>query len=321
MMYMYGKFVISLDFEKYWGLRDLKLSKDYRINLENVDEVISRLLQLFKKYSIHATWAIVGILFHDGVEQLSKCLPVKQEIYTDEKLNPYIYINRGILEPKQFHFAKDTIFQIANTPYQEIASHTYSHYYCLEQGQDQADFSADLELFQAVSQSHQEVATIVFPRNQINEQYISLLLKYGIRIYRGNEEHFLYAATATGEASVLQRGLRFVDRYLNISGHNTYVLNNQCSISNVKSSRFLAPYSSKLRLLEPLRLNRITKSMTRAAMNREIFHLWWHPHNFGRNMPANLAFLEQILEHFLFLRDKYNMESCNMAEAAKGLMS
>lgn len=45
---MSGKLVISLDFEKYWGMRDHQSIDDYRENLDNVDEVVVRLLEFFK---------------------------------------------------------------------------------------------------------------------------------------------------------------------------------------------------------------------------------------------------------------------------------
>ena len=59
---MKGKLVISLDFEKYWGMRDYKSLKDCQENLEKVDKICSTLLDIFKQYDIHATWATVGFL-------------------------------------------------------------------------------------------------------------------------------------------------------------------------------------------------------------------------------------------------------------------
>jgi hypothetical protein len=54
--------------------------------------------------------------------------------------------------------------------------------------------------------------------------------------------------------------------------------------------------------------------MEDAAVNRKIFHLWWHPHNFGVNTAQNIAFLKNILDHFHKLREDYGMASLNMGE-------
>lgn len=61
---IHGSLVISLDYELMWGVRDLFTPEDYgQSNVKQVGEVISRLLQLFDKYDIHATFATVGLIF------------------------------------------------------------------------------------------------------------------------------------------------------------------------------------------------------------------------------------------------------------------
>ncbi|MCU0679660.1 MAG: hypothetical protein MUC28_04425 [Planctomycetes bacterium] len=117
--------------------------------------------------------------------------------------------------------------------------------------------------------------------------------------------------------SYLIRGLRLADTYINLSGNHIYNLMPGETPVNARSSRFLRPYSHFLRFLEPLKIRRIKKAMTAAARAGKVFHLWWHPHNFGVNQAENLAMLKKILEHFRELKDKYGMESRNMREAAE----
>ena len=69
-----------------------------------------------------------------------------------------------------------------------------------------------------------------------------------------------------------------------------------------------------LSFLEPLRLRRIKKSMTYAAKRGEIFHLWWHPHNFGVNQEQNFENLTEILKHFKALEKEYGMQSASMRD-------
>ena len=91
---------------------------------------------------------------------------------------------------------------------------------------------------------------------------------------------------------MLRRAIRFVDAYFNISGHNTYDLHDCTKTKpfNFPSSRFLRPFSNKLVIFDKLRLKRIKESMTDAAVNNRIFHLWWHPHNFAVNTEQNIIF-------------------------------
>ena len=57
--------------------------------------------------------------------------------------------------------------------------------------------------------------------------------------------------------------------------------------------------------------------MTKAAKTGSLYHLWWHPHNFGNNVEKNMKFLEEILKHYQYLSGKYGMVSLNMEEAGK----
>ena len=68
--------------------------------------------------------------------------------------------------------------------------------------------------------------------------------------------------------------------------------------------------------MEPLRLRRIKNSMIHAAKKGEVYHLWWHPHNFGKNTDENLQFLTEILELAVTLRNDYGFKSLNMGEAS-----
>jgi hypothetical protein len=56
--------------------------------------------------------------------------------------------------------------------------------------------------------------------------------------------------------------------------------------------------------------------MLRAAMEGSLFHLWWHPHNFGKNLEENMCQLESILIYYSELKTKYGMLSKTMNEVA-----
>lgn len=78
-------------------------------------------------------------------------------------------------------------------------------------------------------------------------------------------------------------------------------------------------HSSKLKSFEGLRLRRILRSMTYAAKTGTVFHIWWHPHNFGVNQKENIGFLIRILNHYTFLNQQYGFESVTMKELSSTL--
>jgi hypothetical protein len=87
-------------------------------------------------------------------------------------------------------------------------------------------------------------------------------------------------------------------------------------ICELSASHFLRPYSPKIEAFDWLRLARLKEAMTAAAHAGGVLHLWWHPHNFGRNTEQNLVFLESLLKHFRVLQDKFGMTSVNMRDFA-----
>ncbi len=312
-----GILTISLDFELFWGMRDKKIIPEYQENLAGVSFAIDEILNKFKEYNIHATWASVGFLFYENADDLKKNIPKSLPNYDHKHLNPYDYISDNQLE-KKYHFAPEIIKKIINTPNQEIGTHTMSHYYCLEKGQTKHEFFDDLtKAIETIKEkTNSNTYSLVFPRNQWNKEYLTVLSDLNILCYRGNESSWIYNAVNEEDESKTRRAVRLLDSYLNISGHNTYTLKELAVDTpfNIPSSRFLRPVSKKLSFAEPLRLRRIKKAMTYAAKNKELFHLWWHPHNFGADPESNIAFLDEILKHYKFLENKYGMTSLSMHE-------
>src|SRR6202012_236167 len=110
-----------------------------------------------------------------------------------------------------------------------------------------------------------------------------------------------------------------IDGYLPISGPKFVrweEIRQNTGIHDVRASMFLRPYSTQRRSLESIRLRRIAGGIRAAAKNRGIFHLWWHPHNFGRNIPENVKFLRSVLKVFAEQRQVHGMQSLSMIEAA-----
>lgn len=313
----HGILIISLDFELYWGVRDKRHVSDYSQQLKAVHDIVPRLLTLFKKYDIHASWATVGLLFaHDKNEALSET-PLLKPTYNEPKLNPYHEFDNDLLE-SPYYFAPSLIEQIKKTPHQEIASHTFSHYYCLEEGQTPDQFNADLMAAQSIAKKHTKLQSLVFPRNQYNQTYLDTAADCGFKTFRGNERSIIHRPRNQQQLSLAIRGTRLLDSYLPLSGHNTYDLPPTSILPiNLASSCFYRSYSHRLRHFEWLKHKRIHSSLKFAAKHHKIYHLWWHPHNFGQHMDKNFSQLESLFKYFRELQQSYGMTSMNMGEMYK----
>ncbi len=311
-----GSLTISLDMELYWGMRDAQTIESYQENLSNVHKAIPRILALFEKYQIHATWAVVGFLFFKNKEELVQNLPPRLPSYTRDIFSPYIYLKKNKLEEK-YHFAPEVISRIKSTSFQEIGTHTYSHYFALEKGQTSFEFRDDIDYaIKAQAKIESQCRSIVFPRNQYNDEHLSILSSLGIHYYRGNAQSWLYKPRNFKAETFGIRIIRLADAYFNLTGYNTfkYPLSNAHGLKNIPASIFLRPYSPALKIFDPFRFKRIRNAMLHAAKNRENYHIWWHPHNFGKNTNENLLFLEKILKQYSIYKSAYGFESKSMSE-------
>ena len=321
-----GLFVISLDFELHWGVRDHRSVTDYRANLLGVRQAIPKMLELFRAHDVHATWATVGLLFFDNKQELEANLPARLPAYDDANLSPYPELERigASEEADPFHYGASLLRQIQATPGQEIATHTFGHYFCLEKGQTVEDFEADLMAAKRAAQRFGvELKSLVFPRNQFNREYLDACRRAGILAYRGNQRSSLYAASDTiSDKSKPKRAARLVDAYLPLTGGHARSLSEIAQRGepyDIPASRFLRPYSPALAGFEGLRLARIEREMADAARRGLVYHLWWHPHNFGAHVEENCAALARLLRRFDALHREHGIESRAMGEIGEQL--
>ena len=320
----HGTMVISLDFELIWGVLDREEPLEYKENVLGGREAIPRILSLFDEYGIHATWGVVGMACLDDIDSCREKKPNVLPEYYDESFSPYMKFDKLEQYDRNLLFAKDLIEKISDTDGQEIASHTYSHYYCSEQGQTMDSFEKDLMMAkEAMSAFVSHMSSLILPRNQFNEEYATTIKSAGFQNYRGNEAAWFYSPCERKKyRSFLRRILRLLDNYICISGYNCYdyvEIKDIHGLNNIRSSRFLRPYSRRLAFLEPIRIKRIKGQMRYAATHGKVFHLWWHPHNFGRNIEENIDVLTQILQYYRYLNSKFDMESRSMKEVGEAI--
>lgn len=322
-----SRFVISLDFELHWGVFDhIPLNTRSRAYFDRTRELIPKQLKLFEKNGIRATWASVGILFAHDRAQLEAFLPTSQPGYRNNRLNPYPLImskqvgDNEVTDP--YHYAPSLIKKILSTPGQEVGSHTFSHYYCLEEGQNEMDFNADLKVAQALAYENFGIKlhALVFPRNQYKISYLKVVKENSFTSVRTNPNSWFWRSQATHHESNGKRFTRLLDHYLKIEPDTSFAIAEADNeLSAVPASRFFRPYIVKLDAYggQQLKVRRICSEMKRAAQRGRCYHLWWHPHNMASHPSKNFKALEHIIACYHQLHRQYGMETAHMSDLVK----
>ncbi|MDR2639075.1 MAG: polysaccharide deacetylase family protein, partial [Helicobacteraceae bacterium] len=313
-----GYFVISLDFELMWGVRENRSIDGYGDAILGVHNAMPRMLDIFDRYGINATVAAVGFLFLSNKEELLAHIPALLPSYENEKVSPYgAYIDSmESFADDRYHFAPEIINDLKSRSAHEIATHTLSHYNALAEGQTIESFRADLsEAIKIANEKEIQIESIIFPRNQCNLDYLLACKALGIICYRGRDR---YRRSKT---------LTNLDRYMPIFNDRPYsvadilgepiinVWGSEHWRPNIRSSGFLGAIGSLARL------NRVKQNMLYAAKNGLIYHIWWHPHEFGRFTDEKLATLEKLCAYYRDLNERYGFQSATMSKLAKQAMS
>lgn len=313
--------IVSLDYELFWGMQDCCKLKEYEANILGGRKAIPKMLALFEKHGIHATWATVGFLFGEDEEELRRFFPEQLPTYENAALSAYRCFGRigQDEETAPCFYGASLVKQIAAFPGQEIGSHTFSHYYCREAGQTTEQFRADMVAASAIARDHGfELQSVVLPRNQCETEYTQILTELGFSTYRDEENDWIHEKV---KFRPLMRLLRLADVYLPLTGQGGYQPGIEEGIVNLKGSRMYKPYFRPLSALEGLKIRRIKKQMLHAAKNGLTFHLWWHPHNVGVHTEFHMKQLEEIFSYYDVLKEKYGMRSLNMGEAAQEVLN
>src|SRR5690606_23020234 len=132
-----------------------------------VHVIVPDTLKLFREYGIKATFATVGLLFAKDKKEMLAYSPYLKPNYKDSNLSPYsdgFMLVKESAEEDPYHYALPLIEGIARDyPEHEIATHTFSHYYCQEPGQNLEEFRADLEAAIAIARAKGiEMSSLVF---------------------------------------------------------------------------------------------------------------------------------------------------------------
>lgn len=321
---MTSSFTISLDFELRWGIRDNPNEEAYADAILGGRRAIPQMLRAFEDHGVAATWATVGYLFAETREELLSHLPATRPDYANPHFSPYDDVQNRVGQGEAddpLHYGLSLIRQIEDTPGQEIGSHSFSHFYCLEEGATAEAFATDMAAAQKIARSKGIITqSLVLPRNQQSASHLIAARQAGITVFRGTPEVAFYQPRARTDERQHWRALRLFDSAVPLTSTLATPVHNAISgLINTPASRFLRPLRSTSSLMAKAQRRRIKGEMTKAARQGKNYHLWWHPHNFGRATEANMENLLALLRHFVSLRDSHGMQAMTMLDLAQSV--
>lgn len=312
---MKGVLVISVDVEFAWGLVDVAISKgDYqRVLAER--EAIRRVLELFERYEIRGTWAVVGHLCRERVEVSDgRAVPeIPRPVMWGETRDWLWQVGFGSAE---VWCAPDVIEMIREArPVQEIGSHSFGHIRYCEGGANPAAIAADIRLAkEAHCKANLEFVSFVFPYNCVG--FRDDLRRAGIRAYRGHTRRWYDGIRPTA----LWRLMNLLTHVVGVTPPLVRATRDEFGLVNIPDSMLLYHRQGLRRLiLSGTQVRMAQRAMAAAAREGKIFHLWFHPSNIAYRMDQQCATLERILRYASELMMEGVLENLTMREIAESL--
>ncbi|MBD0332887.1 MAG: polysaccharide deacetylase family protein [Chitinophagaceae bacterium] len=319
---MEGIFTISLDFELHWGVFDKRDRQSRESCYRNTLKLVPQMLELFAKYNVHVTWATVGSMFASCQKEWEQMRPSMLPEYAEDKYSAFLWAKEnGLSEEFAWaHFAPEEVRSILDYPGQELGTHTFSHYYCLEQLKSKDAFDADLKAVnKAALKFNSKPVSLVFPRNQFNPDHLRICYENGIKVVRSNPSTWFWSPIRDEGSNLIRKVFRTGDAYVPMSLKRTSYPISSININageplQLPASRLLRPWSPKYAIANKLALRRSIVELQTAGERKECYHLWWHPENFGDHPEENMKDLQLLLEQYKKCRNKLGMQSWNMGE-------
>ena len=281
------------------------------------------MLELFAAFEIHATWATVGFLFMDSMDEVRRHRPAVLPGYADARLDPFAYVDGpGSDADPALHFAPHLIERVLAAPGQELATHTLSHFYPLEAPHALDAFRADLAMAIDVArlQFGVTLTSIAFPRNQYSTDHLKIAAEAGMTAYRGSPEQWMYATRAGAEDPRAAPLARFADTYLPIAPDTTFtptaaLAGQPVNVPGVDSSGpGVAAVDVSIGAVSGADRRDAGGREARTALPSVVASAQLRP-----RPEQNLAALREVLEGYSTLRDTHGMRSLTMREVVATL--
>jgi len=293
---------ITIDLELLWGLLDCKPRTKETLILRG-RESIPNLLNLFQRYQIPATWAVVGAL-----------LQSKNGNYDAFVLRGLHRSDCSFLRNKNLWYAEDLIERILEDKVgHEIGSHSFSH---LPFGSPDLSVEVakkDFEIFRSICKQKLgfNPVSFVYPRHSVG--FRELLPLFGFKIYRGStlEPFIRYPA-------FLRKSLRFGIRAFGIASPVSIPVKEKDGLVHLPASLHFALREGIMgKLITSYMLaKRAKEGVMRAVREGGVFSIYFHDHNIGLNPTAFLSAIKEVLDLSSQLREEGKLRIMTMKDIA-----
>ena len=277
-------FIVSFDCEGHWGMMD-HLEAHGRLTSSGLASAYERLLALFDRHQVKATFAFVGA-FAMSEEEARADLSLFTEVgrHTRDWLAPFM----ADLQARRTDgwFAPRAAAAVAASGRHELASHGFTHLPLVEGEIDAAEFDREVAASRKpAAYAGARELTFVYPRNQLG--FMSRLARHGFIGYRGA------LAVRRGRRSSRWRHLfDEINPFPAAQAHGVA----GAPVVAIPAGRMLN-WRSGLRGRIPIAWTAHVwrKTLDDALRTGGVAHLWSHPHNFitGHDM---FDLLDEVLK-------------------------
>jgi peptidoglycan/xylan/chitin deacetylase (PgdA/CDA1 family) len=282
-----GKLTISIDLELAWGFWDILTPEILRMAESAERPICQRLLELFDRYHIPATWAVVAAVLDRASAQ-------------------------GRAGNEAAWYAPDVIERIraAKTTH-EIGSHGGRHVYY--DRMSAADAGQDLDFIKQVHRDNGlALDSFIFPRNAVG--HLDLLARAGLRTFRGPDTGWVRVAPTLG--SRLGKAVTFADKILPIPPAPARAQRRD-GLIDIPGSMLLPGRDGARRFILPaVSRAKLAMGLAWARHSGRTFHFWFHPCNFYYRREEQFATLDWFLARAADEASRGRIEICTMGAYA-----
>jgi hypothetical protein len=257
---------ISIDLELAWGVWDRPTAHELRLTESEERPICAALIELFDRYHVPATWAMVAALL--DAKSSASC-PGSRSCW----------------------YAPDIVEKLARakTPH-EIGSHSGRHIYFSDI--NKAEARDDLDFAGEVHRAHSlAFRSFVFPRNAVG--HLDALSRVGMRTFRGPDVGWVSRVQPFG--ATLGRAANLADKFLPLAPQSVRA-DPRDGLVNIPGSMLLIGRNGLRRFVLPvLTRTKLAAGLRCAQRSGGVFHLWFHPSNFYYRREEQLATLAWFL--------------------------
>jgi peptidoglycan/xylan/chitin deacetylase (PgdA/CDA1 family) len=284
---MAGKLTISIDLELAWGFWDILTPEIVRLAETAERPICDKLIELFDRYHIPVTWAVVAAVLDHASAQ-------------DRPGNEASWCAPEIIDR----------IRAAKTSH-EIGSHGGRHLYY--DRMTAAEAEADIAFIKQVHRDNGlSLDSFVFPRNAMG--HLDLLAQAGLRTFRGTDTGWVRLAPKLGSRA--GKILTFADKILPLPPTPARAEKNG-GLVDIPGSMLLPGRDGVRRFIFPaVSRAKLAMGLAWARRSRQTFHFWFHPCNFYYRADEQFATLDWFLRRAAEEASRGRIEICTMRSYA-----